>query len=214
MSIAAKLKNRVAGWGPSLAHADNALIKQVGLFRLIREDLGRHNLDWTTPGFRAMAVYRFGVWAKTIRFAPLRLYFLFWHALMFRYVRNNYGIELYATSKIGRWVLIGHQNGIVIHRFATIGDHCLIRQGVTFGEAGIGRDNFADGLGPVVGNGVDIGAGAVIIGNVKIGDEVRIGPNAVVMTDVPAHATVLAPTSKILVRVKPMERSEADTSAA
>lgn len=209
MSIAAKIKARMALWQTSWARADSDLMKSVGLAGLIIEDLRRHLLDWTLPGFRAMAVYRFGVWAKTIRFFPLRLFFLFIYTLMFRYVRNNYGIEIYHTAKIGRRFLVGHQSGIVIHRFATFGDDCLIRQGVTFGEAGVGRDNFSAGIGPVVGNGVDIGANAVIIGNVQIGDGVRIGPNAVVMTDVPAQATVMAPPSRIMTRPKTQDSADA-----
>lgn len=196
-----------AGRAPRLARlraiwsqADNPLFRQVGLLRLLREDLRRHGLDILSPGCRAVAAYRFGAWARSLRPAIFRIPLLLLHGVFFRYVRNRYGIELYSTARIGRRLLIGHQNGIVIHRFATIGDDCLIRQGVTFGEAGIGRDNFADGIGPVVGDNVDIGAGAVIIGNVHIGDHVNIGPNAVIMTNIPAHTTVLAPPARMMPR--------------
>ena len=182
------------------SRAPNPLVAEMGLVRLLREDLRRHGLDLLCPGFKAVAVYRFGAWARTLPVLP-RVLLLVLHGVLFRRVRDHYGIEIYSTARIGRRLLIGHQNGIVIHRFATFGDDCLIRQGVTFGEAGLGRDNFAAGLGPVVGDNVDIGAGAVIIGNVRIGDRVNIGPNAVVMTDVPAAATVFAPPSRIMPRV-------------
>jgi serine O-acetyltransferase len=179
---------------------DNPVIRQIGLFRLLREDLRRHGLDFLSPGFRAVAAYRFGAWARNLRSPMLRLPMVLLHGFFFRHVRNRYGIEIYSSAQIGRRLLIGHQNGIVIHRFATFGDDCLIRQGVTLGEAGLGRDNFVAGIGPVIGNGVDIGAGAVIIGNVRIGDRVNIGPNAVVMTDVPAETTVLATPSRMMPR--------------
>jgi serine O-acetyltransferase len=182
---------------------ENPVIMQVGLLRLLREDLRRHGLDILSPGFRAVAAYRFGAWARSRRPGLIRIPLMLLHGIFYRHVRNVYGIEIHTSSQIGRRLLIGHQNGIVIHRFATFGDDCLIRQGVTFGEAGLGRDNFAAGIGPVVGNGVDIGAGAIILGNVRIGDDVNIGPNAVVMTDVPAHTTVLAPLARMMPRSDP-----------
>ncbi|MDO6416181.1 hypothetical protein Q4F19_17475 [Sphingomonas sp. BIUV-7] len=182
------------------ARVENPTIREFGIVRLLGEDLRRHGLDLLCPGFKAVAVYRFGAWARMIRFAGWRVPLLLLHGIFFRHVRNTYGIEIYSTAQIGRRLLIGHQNGIVIHRFATFGDDCLIRQGVTFGEAGLGRDNFAAGVGPVVGDHVDIGAGAVVIGNVRIGSNVNIGPNAVVLTDVPAGTTVLAPPARMMLR--------------
>jgi serine O-acetyltransferase len=116
-------------------------------------------------------------------------------------VRNNYGIELYPSCQIGRRFQIGHQNGIVIHRFATIGDDCRVRQGVTLGRGGLERTKSTEGFrtsAPVLGNRVDVGVGAIIVGKVRIGDDVNIGPNAVVLTDVPTGATVMAPMSKIM----------------
>jgi serine O-acetyltransferase len=202
-----RLRRRLLRLGQNYAAIDNSLIARVGLLRLLREDLRRHGLDMLAPGFKAIAAYRFGTWARTWRAGPIRIPLLVLHGVLFRYVRDHYGIEIYSTAKIGRRLLIGHQNGIVIHRFATFGDDCLIRQGVTFGEAGLGRDNFAAGLGPVVGDNVDIGAGAVIIGNVQIGDEVNIGPNAVVMMDVPANTTVLAPVARMMPRPKPTQQT-------
>lgn len=193
---------------------ENPVIRKVGLLRLLREDLRRHGLDVLSPGFRAVAAYRFGAWARGVPMSGVRIPLLLIHGLLFRHVRNRYGIEIYNSAQIGRRLLIGHQNGIVIHRFATFGDDCLIRQGVTFGEAGLGRDNFADGAGPVIGDGVDIGAGAIIIGNVRIGDRVNIGPNAVVMMDVPAETTVLAPPARMMPRPRPPQAEAAKEDMA
>ena len=129
----------------------------------------------------------------------------------------------HTTSTIGRRFRIGHQNGIVIHKFATIGNDCLVRHGVTLGRGGIERANspetFRD-TAPVLGDRVDVGVGAVIVGKIRIGDDVHIGPNAVVLTDVPAGATVMAPMAKIIraapkiaavSNVSPVTNDEADS---
>ena len=164
----------------------------------LKEDFNTHYRDWTLPGFRAIATYRLGVWANSqsgLRKKAAQFVYNF----LRRYVRNIYGIEIFATAKIGRRFHIGHQGGIVIHEYATIGNDCLVRQGVTFGAV-LERDFVSNG--PVVGDRVDVGAGAKIVGGVRIGDDVRIGPNAVVMTDIPANATVFAPVSKIMPRAR------------
>jgi serine O-acetyltransferase len=156
----------------------------------LREDWRSHFLDWTLPGFRAVAVYRFGKWVQAesgsgIVRGPIAYLARRLHLAMFRYVRNHYGIELPLTANLGRRVQIGHQSGIVIHPYATIGDDCIIRQNVTIGAWSSERSEA-----PTVGNHVEFGAGSSILGAVTIGDGARIGPHAVVMTDVPAGAMV------------------------
>jgi serine O-acetyltransferase len=88
------------------------------------------------------------------------------------------GADIPLNSQIAGGLLLPHPNGIVIHPDARIGPNCLIFQQVTIGSRG--RDGA-----PVIGGHVDIGAGAKILGPVKIGDHVVIGANAVVLTDVP-----------------------------
>jgi serine O-acetyltransferase len=164
-----------------------------GLVALWREDLARHRGRWSLPGFQALAVYRFGVWART---APgiggkvaRRL-----HRGLFVFVRNFYGIELHAEARIGRRLLLGHQHGIVISPYAVIGDDCVLRHNVTLGDGARSWENEA----PRLGRHVRVGPGAVIIGNVFIGDEVQIGPNALVTTDVPEGAVVFEKPTRIL----------------
>ncbi len=176
----------------------------------VREDWQTNKRDWTQPGFRALVMYRFGVWRTQIPTSSIgarvkrrlagRLY-----RFMHRYVRNRYGIELHSSSRLGRRVRIAHQGGIVIHRFAEIGDDCIIRQGVTLGNAGRGvtRDEA-----PRLGNHVSIGAGAVILGRVMVGDGARIGPNTVIMSDIPAGATVFAPPPRMIYSVGSPARTE------
>jgi len=160
----------------------------------IREDLHFHSSDWTLPGFRAVAVHRYGNWVMDRSPGMLRSILFALYRIMYRYIRNYYGIELPRTTRIGRRFLLGHQSGIVIHWNAVFGDDCMIRQNVTIGAITPERGAEA----PRFGNRVQIGAGAVILGPVTIGDGVRIGPNTVVMTNVPAGATVFVAPSRII----------------
>ncbi len=160
----------------------------------IREDWLYNGEEWTRPGFRALAMYRFGVWRMTIKSRLLRAPLSVLYRSLHRLVRNHYGIELHYTAKLGERVVIAHQGGIVIHEFAEIGNECVIRQGVTIGAAGQFLNNDA----PKLGRGVTLGAGAVVMGNVKIGDGAKIGPNAVVTIDVPAGALAVAPPARVI----------------
>lgn len=176
----------------------------LGLFELIKEDWETHFKDWKQCGFRAVAVYRFGVWANSInnrivRTVTMRIYWFF-----YRWIRNFYGIELLYTTTIGRRFLIGHQGGIVIHPNAAFGNDCLIRQGVTVGDTGRG----SDGRAPHMGDEVHIGAGAVIMGNIKVGSHVNIGPNAVVMANVPAESTAFGNPARVIKTPKPYLKEE------
>lgn len=166
----------------------------------IREDWRTNFRDWTLPGFRAVAVYRIGSWVRVRREGFLQSMAFRLYLVMYRYVRNHYGIELPATVSVGRRLVIGHQSGIVIHPHAEIGDDCMIRQNVTLGSATPDRV-FQEA--PKLGNRVQIGAGAVIVGKVRIGDGARIGPNAVVLTNVPAGASVFVSPPRIISIQKP-----------
>lgn len=149
----------------------------------------------TRPGFHVLALHRIGHAAIDLEEPPrlsIRLLRKGLKGLIF-ITQAVYGIELPLQTKIGRRLVIGHQNGIVIARGAVIGDDCLIRQNVTIGAA------VESGRSPRIGHCVSIGAGAVIIGDIVIGDGAIIGPNAVVTTDVPPGARVVAAPSRILV---------------
>jgi serine O-acetyltransferase len=178
----------------SATHIETRSDKQLRLWALIKEDWIAHGKDWTRPGFRAVAVYRFGVWRMGIKNKFLRWPMSVLYRMLFRYVRNHYGIELHYTVKAGRRLIIGHQGAIVIHDLAQLGDDCIIRQGVTIGASSHQKAWEI----PVIGNNVQIGAGAMVLGKIRIGDHVRIGANAVVTTDVPARAIVIAAPSTII----------------
>lgn len=164
------------------------------LWEQIKEDWIAHGKDWTKPGFRAVAVQRFGVWRMNIKSILLRAPLSILYRALYRKVRNTYGIELPFTVKLGRRVIIEHQSAIVIHGYSTIGDDCIIRQGVTMGNRYLDRPYDA----PKLGARVNIGAGAKIFGNVTIGDDVNIGANAVVLIDIPAGQTAVGIPAKII----------------
>lgn len=95
------------------------------------------------------------------------------------------------TTRIGGGLLLPHPFAIVIHPMAEIGVNCLIFQGVTLGTRG------PDSGVPRIGGHVDIGAGAKLLGGITVGDHAVIGANAVVLEDVPAHATVVGIPARV-----------------
>ena len=102
------------------------------------------------------------------------------------------GADIPLGCRIGGGLLLPHPNGIVIHPDARIGPNCLIFQQVTLGTGG-SRPGA-----PVIGAGVDICAGAKVLGGVAIGERAVIGANAVVLSDVPAGATAVGIPARIL----------------
>lgn len=166
-----------------------------GLFASIREDWIAHGRDWTRPGFRTVAVHRFGVWRMGVR-QPLRAPLSILYRALFRHCRNHYGIELPYSVRLGRRVVIEHQGGIVVHGASVIGDDCILRQNVTLG---IRRMDALDDA-PILEAGVQIGAGAVILGRVTLGAGAMIGANSVVLKDVPAGALAIGVPAEIRVR--------------
>lgn len=104
------------------------------------------------------------------------------------------GIEIHPGAKIGRKLFIDHGTGIVIGETATIGDNCTIYHGVTLG--GTGKD--VNKRHPDIGDNIMIGCGAKILGPIKIGNNVKIGANAVVTKDVQDNSTVVGIPGKVL----------------
>jgi|SRR3954464_13142405 serine O-acetyltransferase len=166
----------------------------LSLITQIVEDWQAHDRDVTRPGFQALAVHRFGTWRMGIGPKALRAPLSVLYRVLFRSVRNLYGIELPYTARVGRRVIIEHQSGIVIHGHAEIGDDCIIRQDVTLGNRNSDRPLEA----PRLGRGVSVGAGAKVLGPVHIGDGAKIGANAVVCDDIPAGAVALGVPARVV----------------
>jgi serine O-acetyltransferase len=201
------LKARVAGHvaaAPETADSETssaAAPVSLSLWQQIQEDWEAHGRDWTKPGFRAVAIQRFGVWRMALQPKLLRAPFSLFYRMLYRKVRNTYGIDLPYTVQLGRRVVIEHQGAIVIHGHCIIGDDCIIRQGVTLGNRYLDRPLDA----PKLGSRVNVGAGAKILGEVTIGDGATVGANAVVVKDVPAGYTAVGIPAKLLV---PKEKEE------
>ncbi len=106
----------------------------------------------------------------------------------------KFGIEIYPETEIGEGLYIGHWGGIVVNPLVKIGKNCNLSQGVTIGQLNRG---IKKGV-PVIGNNVYIGPGAKVIGNIKIGDNVAIGANSVVVDDVPNNSVVIGVPAKIV----------------
>lgn len=166
----------------------------LSFWQQIKEDWIAHGRDWTKPGFRAVANHRFGVWRQQIKPKWAQIPFRILYGMLYRKIRNSYGIELPPTVQLGRRVVILHQGGIVIHSHSTIGDDCIIRQGVTLGMRRLEDLNEA----PILGKRVDVGAGAKILGNITIGDNAKIGANAVVLCNVPTGATAVGIPASVI----------------
>jgi len=178
----------------TLHHFSTTENDNQGFWQQIKEDWIAHRQDWTKAGFQAIFVYRFGVWRMTIEPKIFRASFSILYRFLYRYIRNHYGIDLPYTVNLGRRVVIEHQSAIIIHGFSVIGDDCVIRQGVTLGNRYLEKPLEA----PKLGNRVNIGAGAKILGNVNIGDDVNIGANAVVLSDITSGKTAVGIPAKII----------------
>ena len=165
------------------------LVSEMGLFSLIAEDFRTHEKQITAPGFWAVFTYRWGTWAQTLRPRPLKWFFLIFYVISQRFVRNFCGIEIERTVQIGRRFRVGHQSAIVIHKLARIGDDVTVRQNVTFGMGA----TWDDSNWPTIGSRVEFSPGAVVIGNITIGDDVSVGPNCVISKDVPPGRTLFVP---------------------
>ena len=182
----------------------------AGFWTVVREDYAAHASDWTRPGFQAVFVHRFGVWRMKVQPKLLRAPLSILYRALYRSVRNVYGIELPYSVVLGRRVIFEHQHGIVVHGDTVIGDDCVLRQGVTLGIRRM------DGLGdaPVLGRGVNVGAGAKVLGRVHIGDGAEIGANAVVLNDVPDGALAVGVPAKIARRSSAKSDAESKANGA
>lgn len=149
--------------------------------------------DALSPGFHAVVTYRFGRWAlerpRAVRFLLDPLYVVLALA-----VRVLWGIEISRRARIGPGLYIAHAGGIVIGPNVVIGAACNLSHDVTIGRSGHG-ENY--GM-PVIGDDVYIAPGAKLFGKIRVGDNVKIGANAVVHREVPDNAVVASPGFQIV----------------
>lgn len=153
------------------------------MFQNIRSDFRSHGGDWSAQGFWVLVIYRFGRWRYGIGQKWLRKLFSLIYRILYKFTQILTGIEFPCEVEIGKNFVIDHFGGIVISGYAAFGDDCRIRNGVV-----VGLSRADDPCAPRFGNNVDIGAGAKVLGRITVGDNVRIGANAVVLCDVPSNS--------------------------
>lgn len=180
-------------------------------FRIIfdRDPAARNWLEviFCYPGLQALIFHRFAHWLYNIGIPLLP-------RLISHIARFFTGIEIHPGAQIGKGVFIDHGMGVVIGETAIVGDSCLIYQGVTLG--GTGKESGKRH--PTLGENVVVGAGAKVLGNLQIGNEVRIGAGSVVLRDVPSDCTVVGIPGRIVyrsgVRVDPLAHGKLPDSEA
>lgn len=179
------------------------------MFENIRADYQTYGRKWGAQGFWVMVVYRFGRWRYGIRPALVRKPFSLVYRVLFKVIQILTGVELPCEVTVGKNFVIDHVGGIVISGFSAFGDNCRIRTGVVVGLA-----HVSDPCAPVIGNNVDIGAGAKILGRIHIGDNVLIGANSVVVRDVPTNSIAVGVPATVRARQqhrRPAKAALADT---
>lgn len=167
----------------------------IAMFANLREDWATYEGDLARQGLWVMWVYRFGRWRYSIRPRALRLPFSFLYRILKLWSQILTGIDLPCEAVVGRRFRIEHFGDIIISGDAVFGDDVVIRNGVTVGLRHTGTRGA-----PVIGNRVDIGAGAKLLGAIRIGDDVAVGANAVVLQDVPANSIAVGVPARILPR--------------
>ena len=169
---------------------------------LVRSDLYRIGGRLGARAFIARMLsadaFRYNFWLRTCEYAKssrwLRytLHPVAW--AMHRRLTWKLGISIPAATRIGPGLFIGHFGGIIVNHHTVIGRNCNLSQGVTLGKANRGRNRGY----PTIGDDVFIGPGAVVVGKVRIGNNVAIGANSVVTRDVPDNAVVVGVPGRVV----------------
>ena len=168
---------------------------ELSLWALLREDLRTHEGDLFEQGFWAVAVHRFGNWRMGIGPKLLRAPFSVLYKILFKIVEWTCGITLPYTVRVGRRVRLWHHGGMILHA-RSIGDDVHIRHNTTFGVAHRGVNRAI----PTIGDRVDIGCGACVLGAVNVGPDSIIGANSVVLRDVPDGALAVGVPARVVRR--------------
>ncbi len=169
------------------------------MFQRLREDIAcilerdpaaRSSWEVLTcyPGLHALVLHRLahGFWQRG---------WLWLGRFISHLARFVSGIEIHPGAKIGRRVFIDHGMGVVVGETAEIGDDCTIYQGVTLGGTSLAKGAKRH---PTLGRGVIVGANSQVLGGFTVGDNARVGSNAVVLKPVPAGATAVGNPARII----------------
>ncbi|MDO5718625.1 MAG: serine O-acetyltransferase EpsC [Tissierellia bacterium] len=175
----------------------------MNFFKYIIE-LGK-NVMAKDPAAKSLFVSIFmnpGVKAQSYHYLAHKLYNngnYFLSTFLSHRARKITGIEIHPGAKLGRRILMDHGMGIVIGETAIVGDDVTIFHGVTLGGIG-GEPNKKRH--PTIGNGVLIGTGTSVLGNITIGDKSKIGANSVVLEDIPPYVTAVGSPARVVKKEK------------
>jgi serine O-acetyltransferase len=156
--------------------------KDINKSARIRSRFWRLKALFISPGLSAVLLFRLQDWAFKSKL-------LFLSYILHRINLNLHGIDILPGASIGSGLRIDHPVGIVIGAGARIGNDCILLQNVTIGTRYVDAAKYNNQF-PTIGNGVTIGAGAVILGDVTLGDGCTIGANSLILADVASESTV------------------------
>src|SRR3989337_1213605 len=148
---------------------------------------GKIEVFLTCPGFHAVMFHRMAhwLWRRGVPLLP---------RLISHLSRFLTGIEIHPGARIGSSFFIDHGMGVVIGETTVIGNNVTLFQGVTLGGTGKERGKRH----PTLGNNIVVGVGATVLGNIVIGDNVKVGANSVVLESVPPDATVVGVPGRVV----------------
>lgn len=185
--------------GLSRAAIENRIINEDRHLLLnIKRDYRTHFYDWGRQGYWVMLVYRLGRWRYTIGSKLIRIPFSLMYKFLYKVVQILTGIEMPCEVPVGKNFRIDHFGDIIVSGFARFGDNCIIRNGVT-----VGLKRVDDPCAPQLGNNVNIGTGAKVLGRITVGNNVDIGANTVLMVDVPDDHIAAGIPAKLIPKKKP-----------
>lgn len=158
----------------------------ISFWGLVKEDFLTNDRSLFHQGFLMLFVHRFGNWRMDLRPKLLRAPFTVLYRFLNKLTQILFGMKLDYTVQVGRRVKLEHFGGMILGA-RQIGDDVVIRQNTTFGIRS--TDDLC--AKPIIGNRVDIGAGAVVVGNITVGENAIIGANSVVFSNVPKNTVVI-----------------------
>lgn len=172
--------------------ADPEIVEQASADMLAVDERDPASVSLLQPflyfkGFHSLQAYRVAHWLWNEGRQTLAFH------LQSR-ISERFGLDIHPAARIGKGVMIDHATSVVIGETAVVGDDCSLLHEVTLGGTGASHEDRH----PKVGRGVLIGAGAKVLGNIKIGDNARIAAGSVVLKPVPAGCTVAGVPAKIV----------------
>ncbi|EZP83859.1 Serine acetyltransferase [Novosphingobium resinovorum] len=180
----------------TVAHGERA--RRPSAWQTMREDYRRHGSSVTNGAFISLCVYRFGRWGLQRRSALGRKLASKVYGFMNLFVANITKIWIPPQVTIGdAFHIVNNEGSLSIHPEAVIGDRLGVMHNVTIGT------NMKRGV-PTIGDDVFIGTNSTVLGNIRIGDRVRIGANTAVSTDVPSDSVCVGSPARIYPRLGPL----------